>query len=144
MRAFSSIFSGLFSFFRSSQANQNKMFSSLYSHRKNSRKTLRPLKLDINLSKDSDHDCTSAAERLLKSSSLGEQSSVGLGGFTLKPTSHSIMDHALPILSVLLCIRATGFTFTRTCHTCRTCHISTCGNVASPLVTCHVLILSPD
>ena len=40
------------------------------------------------------------------------------------------MDHALPILSVLLCIRAIGFTFTKTCH------MSTCGNVATSQVTC--------
>ena len=40
--AFSSIISGLRSFLRSSHANQNRMFSSLYSCLKKERKTFRP------------------------------------------------------------------------------------------------------
>ena len=71
-----------------------KSFQSLFVHNL--------LELDISLSNDSAQDWTSAAVRLLqnilifkyrmisnfesnlKSSSLGEQSSVGLGGLTLK------------------------------------------------------------
>jgi len=77
------------------------MFSSLYSHRKNSRNTRRPPKLAISRSKDSDHAWISLkVKELISSLSLWEKSSVGLGGFTLKPTSHSTMDQAEPILGV--------------------------------------------
>lgn len=43
-RAFSSTSSALVSFFSSSQASQNRMFSSLYSHRRKSRNSVRPAK----------------------------------------------------------------------------------------------------
>jgi hypothetical protein len=50
--AFSSTTSGLFSLFNSSQASQNSIFSSEYSHRRKSLKTFRPAGLRISLSKD--------------------------------------------------------------------------------------------
>lgn len=52
-RAFSSTTSGLLSFLRSSQASQKRMFSSLYSHLRNSRKTARPMGLFISRSNES-------------------------------------------------------------------------------------------
>lgn len=54
-RAFSSIRSGLDSCFSSSQASQKRMFSSEYSQRRKSRKTLRPAELFISLSNDFPH-----------------------------------------------------------------------------------------
>lgn len=50
-RAFSSMASGLVSFFSSSQASQKRMFSSLYSQRRKSRNNVRPAGLFMSLSK---------------------------------------------------------------------------------------------
>lgn len=84
--AFSSMSSGLRSFFKSSQANQKRMFSSLYSHRRNERKTFLPsvnddyilnmnsvtsieshsLSLAMSFSKESPHDLISTLDMLLQ------------------------------------------------------------------------------
>lgn len=63
-RAFSSMALLLISCLRSSHASQNNMFSSLYSVRRNSRKTFRPAGFLISLSNDWDHIRISSTEGL--------------------------------------------------------------------------------
>lgn len=66
-QAFSSMALLLASCLRSSQASQNSMFSSLYSVRRNSRKTFRPAGFLISLSNDWDHNRISSTEGLVLS-----------------------------------------------------------------------------
>ncbi len=63
MQAFSAIVDGLVSFFISSQAIQNIRFSSLYSDRKNSRKTSLPFEERNIISKLRDQEITSSGVR---------------------------------------------------------------------------------